>query len=789
MFDRAKQVVFHMQGFQLRPVGSFRPHGGLRCPVSRSGGGGVWVRRKCLHRLTSSTVSVSRATKSLHYNLKRCGRSRGEHYAFRLQAAAGRAVMVGRGPAGTGAGAGARAGAGALVLSLLIILTAEGCRAQKGDGCGPTVLGPSSGTLSSWGYPRTYPNNSVCEWEITVPRGKRIHFRFALLDIEDCQVNYLRLYDGVGQERSEIVKYCSLGLKVNKQIESSGNQATVQFMGGIHHTGQGFYMSYSTTEHADLITCLDKGSDFPEAEFSKYCPAGCLTSTEEVSGTIPNGYRESSPLCAAAVHAGVVSNAEGGRINVISSKGIPHYEGTLANNVTSTGGTLSNSLFTFRTNGCYGKLGLESGGVADTQLNASSVWDYSANNSLHGMWGPSGARLKKSALPWVPSQSDQQQWLQVDLKREKRITGIITTGSTLREYRYYVSAYRVLYSNDGKQWKTYSDANSTQDKIFQGNVNYLHEVRNNFIPPVEARFVRINPTSWDQKIALKLELLGCQVPAVRTRLITPSRNSPHPASTKHPSHVGQTTHTPDIRNTTMPPHAGKDVVLTAVLVPVSVMLITALILTAVCACQWRNKKKSSEGTYDLPYWDRTDWWKSMKQLLPSKMVEVDDSIRYSSSEVGRLRGRSAVPRLHAEPAEYAQPLVSGVTTLGARSTFKPDEGPDPGYSDPDLYDAPVSPGVYHPYAEPLPASGSEYATPIVVDMGCHLSGGSALSQPSTVRSFMGSGPASLLTRTDSGQSEGSVYDTPKNATDQTPPTEDLTYQVPQKSPHKAAGQS
>lgn len=45
-----------------------------------------------------------------------------------------------------------------------------------------------------------------------------------------------------------------------------------------------------------------------------------------------------------------------------------------------------------------------------------------------------------------------------------------------------------------------------------------------------------------------------------------------------------------------------------------------------------------------------DWWKNMKQLLPSKMMEAEDSVRYSSSEVGRLTGRGAVPRLHAEPA-------------------------------------------------------------------------------------------------------------------------------------------
>lgn len=46
---------------------------------------------------------------------------------------------------------------------------------------------------------------------------------------------------------------------------------------------------------------------------------------------------QSSPLCVAAVHAGVISNAMGGRISVVNSKGIHHYEATLANNVTSTG--------------------------------------------------------------------------------------------------------------------------------------------------------------------------------------------------------------------------------------------------------------------------------------------------------------------------------------------------------------------------------------------------------------------------------------------------------------------
>lgn len=43
-------------------------------------------------------------------------------------------------------------------------------------------------------------------------------------------------------------------------------------------------------------------------------------------------------------------------------------------------------------------------------------------------------------------------------------------------------------------------------------MNYQDEVRNNFIPPIEARYVRVQPSQWHQRVALKLELLGCQIP-------------------------------------------------------------------------------------------------------------------------------------------------------------------------------------------------------------------------------------------------------------------------------------
>lgn len=46
-------------------------------------------------------------------------------------------------------------------------------------------------------------------------------------------------------------KYC--GLKVKELINSTSNQVTVQFMSGTHHSGRGFYLSYSTTEHTGKL--------------------------------------------------------------------------------------------------------------------------------------------------------------------------------------------------------------------------------------------------------------------------------------------------------------------------------------------------------------------------------------------------------------------------------------------------------------------------------------------------------------------------------------------------------
>lgn len=44
-------------------------------------------------------------------------------------------------------------------------------------------------------------------------------------------------------------------------------------------------------------------------------------------------------------------------------------------------------------------------------------------------------------------------------------SGITTTGSTLSEYQFYVSAYEVLYSHDGQQWNGCQEVGSDKNKV------------------------------------------------------------------------------------------------------------------------------------------------------------------------------------------------------------------------------------------------------------------------------------------------------------------------------------
>ncbi|CAK9304633.1 unnamed protein product, partial [Gordionus sp. m RMFG-2023] len=146
---------------------------------------------------------------------------------------------------------------------------------------------------------------------------------------------------------------------------------------------------------------------------------------------------------------------------------------------------------------CDEPFGLESGKISNNAITAST--------SLSSIKLPHHARLNKDTA-WTSSNTDINQYLQIDLESTKQITSIVTQGrpNTLE----FVSEFLITYSENNKEWIHYKDQNGIP-KVFKGNYDSQTSVRNNFYPPIIARFIRINPQKWYLYISLRVELFGC----------------------------------------------------------------------------------------------------------------------------------------------------------------------------------------------------------------------------------------------------------------------------------------
>lgn len=159
--------------------------------------------------------------------------------------------------------------------------------------------------------------------------------------------------------------------------------------------------------------------------------------------------------------------------------------------------------------GCTEPMGMKSRLISDGQLSSSSnfrTWGIDAFT-----WHPQFARLDKQGKTnaWSAATNNRTEWIQVDLEKVKRLTGIITQGAKDFGVVQYVSMFKVAYSNDGQTWILVQDQNTNTDKVFQGNIDNNTHKKNLFEPPFYARFVRVVPWEWHESITLRMELLGC----------------------------------------------------------------------------------------------------------------------------------------------------------------------------------------------------------------------------------------------------------------------------------------
>uniref|UniRef100_A0A3P9CR98 Contactin associated protein family member 5 n=1 Tax=Maylandia zebra TaxID=106582 RepID=A0A3P9CR98_9CICH len=103
--------------------------------------------------------------------------------------------------------------------------------------------------------------------------------------------------------------------------------------------------------------------------------------------------------------------------------------------------------------------------------------------------------------------TDQEPWLQVDLREQMEVTAVATQG------RYdswdWVSSYLLLYSDTGRAWKQYRHEDGVGR--FVGNGNLESVVQNKLSHPVRTRFLRFVPLDWNPSgwMGLRVEVYGC----------------------------------------------------------------------------------------------------------------------------------------------------------------------------------------------------------------------------------------------------------------------------------------
>ncbi|PKU35001.1 deleted in malignant brain tumors 1 [Limosa lapponica baueri] len=133
--------------------------------------------------------------------------------------------------------------------------------------CGGLLSSPS-GTLQSPFYPRNYPNNANCVWEIEVENNFRVILTFTDVQMEGgrCLSDYVEVYDGPLYTSPLLGKFCS---GYYRTYESSSNLLTVRFYSNSRYTYRGFQADYYSTA-ADQNTKLLCLPDYMRAVVSRY---------------------------------------------------------------------------------------------------------------------------------------------------------------------------------------------------------------------------------------------------------------------------------------------------------------------------------------------------------------------------------------------------------------------------------------------------------------------------------------------------------------------------------------
>ncbi|XP_044524970.1 membrane frizzled-related protein [Gracilinanus agilis] len=124
---------------------------------------------------------------------------------------------------------------------------------RKNPDCGGSLNG-LQGTFSTPNYPKPYPHQQFCLWQISVPPGLGIELRFHNFSLEahqDCGFDYVEVHESTDTGALNLVeRFC--GKQLPPPLISSHHELTVVFVTDYQISSTGFsatYQAFNTTDN------------------------------------------------------------------------------------------------------------------------------------------------------------------------------------------------------------------------------------------------------------------------------------------------------------------------------------------------------------------------------------------------------------------------------------------------------------------------------------------------------------------------------------------------------------
>ncbi|XP_070132181.1 scavenger receptor cysteine-rich domain-containing protein DMBT1 [Equus caballus] len=170
------------------------------------------------------------------------------------------------------------------------------------------LLTNNSGSFSSPWYPKKYPTNVVCAWDIQVDIRAHVKLTFAVVKMENfygCPYDFIEIFDGSQSESSSLGRFCSGAMPI---FTSSSNRLTVVFHSDAIITNIGFHASYESLMQdengtASLPYSTPSAAVSHPASASFPEPTKLPTSTDSAAAVHPGVCPEAAPASAPTVES------------------------------------------------------------------------------------------------------------------------------------------------------------------------------------------------------------------------------------------------------------------------------------------------------------------------------------------------------------------------------------------------------------------------------------------------------------------------------------------------------